>query len=121
MVNLGMAVPHIFSVPHAYQGESSQWLPNSWVCFPWFQKFAFGKGLFTDRMYSRKYFISHKNTGMDCHALLQGIFLPDTPHPHPQRLDSHLLCFLHWHADTLPLAPPGKPLKITGREREREN
>ena len=41
--------------------------------------------------------------------------------PAPQRLDSHLLSFLHWHAGTSPLAPPGKLLKITGREREREN
>jgi len=84
---LGMTAPHILSVSHAYQRESSQWLPNSWVCFPWFQKFAFGKGLFTDRMYSRKYFISHKNTGMDCHALLQGISLP-APRPPEIRFTS---------------------------------
>ena len=39
-----------------------------------------------------------KNTEMDCHALLQGIFL--TP-----GLNTHLLCFV----GSLPLAPPGKP------------
>ena len=38
----------------------------------------------------------------------------------PQRSDSYLLCLLHWHAGTLPLASPGMPLKVTGRERERE-
>ena len=40
-----------------------------------------------------------KNTGVDCHALLQGIFLT-------QILNSHLL---HWQMDSLPRAPPGKP------------
>ena len=30
-----------------------------------------------------------KNTGMGCHALLQGIFLT-------QGLNPHLLCLLHW-------------------------
>ena len=39
---------------------------------------------------------------MGCHALLQGIFLT-------QGLNQRLLCLLHWQADSLPLAPPGKP------------
>ena len=43
-----------------------------------------------------------KNTGVDCHALLQGIFPT-------QGSNLHLLCFLHWQVDSLPLAPPGKP------------
>ena len=42
-----------------------------------------------------------KNTGVDCHFLLQGIF-PS------QGLKLHLLCLLHWQAGPLPLAPPGK-------------
>ena len=43
-----------------------------------------------------------KNTGVDCHALLQGIF--------PTRgSNSRLLCVLHWQVDSLLLAPPGKP------------
>ena len=42
-----------------------------------------------------------KNTGMGCHFLLQGIFLT-------QGKNLHLLCLLHWQADCLPLAPPGK-------------
>ena len=37
-----------------------------------------------------------------CHALLWGIF-PS------QGLNPHLLCLLHWRAESLPLAPPGKP------------
>ena len=41
-----------------------------------------------------------KNTGVGCHALLQGIFLT-------QESNSHLL---HWQADSLPAEPPGKPL-----------
>ena len=40
-----------------------------------------------------------KNTGGGCHFLLQGIFLT-------QGLDP---CLLHWQAESLPLAPPGKP------------
>ena len=43
-----------------------------------------------------------KNTGVGCHALLQGIFLT-------QGLNSHLSCLLHWRASSLPPAPPGKP------------
>ena len=43
-----------------------------------------------------------KNTGMSCHALLQGIFLTQGSNP-------CLLCLLHWQAGPLPLAPPGKP------------
>ena len=42
-----------------------------------------------------------KNTGMGCHAVLQGIFPT-------QGLNSHLLYFLHWQAGSLPLAPPGQ-------------
>ena len=43
-----------------------------------------------------------KNTGVGCHFLFQGIFLT-------QGLNPHLLCLLHWQADSLPLVPPGKP------------
>ena len=43
---------------------------------------------------------SGKNTGVGC--LLQRIFLT-------QGLNLHLLCPLHWQADSLPLAPPGLP------------
>ena len=39
-----------------------------------------------------------KNTGVDCHALLQGIFPT-------QGLNPHLFRFLHWQADSLPLHP----------------
>ena len=38
---------------------------------------------------------------MSCHALLQKIF-------RTQGLNPHLLLLLHWQADCLPLAPPGK-------------
>ena len=43
-----------------------------------------------------------KNTGIGCHALLQGIFLT-------QGSNLCLLCLLHWQANSLPLMPPGKP------------
>jgi len=43
-----------------------------------------------------------KNTGVGCHALLQGIFLT-------QGLNLCLLGLLHWQVGSLPLAPPGKP------------
>ena len=43
-----------------------------------------------------------KNTGVGCHALLQGIFLTQGSNP-------HLLCLLCWQVGSLPLAPPGKP------------
>ena len=45
----------------------------------------------------------HKNTGVGCHFLLQGIFPT-------QRLNPCLQQLLHWRADSLPLAPPGKPI-----------
>ena len=45
---------------------------------------------------------SGKNTGMGCHALLQGIFLT-------QGLNPHLLHLLQWRAGSLPLAQLGKP------------
>ena len=46
-----------------------------------------------------------KNAGVDCHALLQGIFPTQGSSP-------PLLCLLHWQADSLPLTPSGKPPKI---------
>ena len=45
------------------------------------------------------------DTGMGCHALLQGIFLT-------QGLNSRLLYLLHWQVGSLPLVPPGKPIFI---------
>ena len=44
-----------------------------------------------------------KNTGVGCHALLQGIFPT-------QGSNLHLLCLLHWQEGSLALAPPRKPL-----------
>ena len=46
-----------------------------------------------------------KNTGVGCHALLQGIF-------RTQGSNLHFLGHLHWWAGSLPLAPPGKPSMI---------
>ena len=43
------------------------------------------------------------NTGVGCHALLQGTFLTQGSNP-------CLFCLLHWQAGSLPLAPPGKPV-----------
>ena len=48
-------------------------------------------------------FFSQSLAGEDCHFLLQGIFPI-------QRSKPHLLSFLKWKVDSLPLAPPGKPL-----------
>ena len=41
-----------------------------------------------------------KNTGVDCHFLLHGIFPA-------QRLNLHPLCLLYWQADSLPLSHHG--------------
>ena len=46
-----------------------------------------------------------KNTGVGCHAILQGIFLT-------QGLNLSLLCLLHWQMGSLPLAPTGKHIYI---------
>ena len=46
-----------------------------------------------------------KNTGVDCHALLQGIFLT-------QGWNLHFFFLLPWHVGSLPLAPPGKPILL---------
>ena len=43
-----------------------------------------------------------KNTGVDCHALLQGIFPT-------QGLNLHLLYLLYWQAGSYHQAPPGNP------------
>ena len=43
-----------------------------------------------------------KNTGLDFHALLSGIFPTQISNP-------CLLRFLHWKAGSLPLATSGKP------------
>ena len=45
---------------------------------------------------------------MSCQSLLQGIFLAQGSNPHHVRL-------LHWQADSLPLVPPGRPLKDPDR------
>ena len=45
-----------------------------------------------------------KNSGAGCHFLLQGIFLTQGLNPHLL----YLLLLLHWQADSLPLALPGK-------------
>ena len=50
-----------------------------------------------------------KNAGVGSHFLLQGIFPIQGPSP-------HLLCFLHWKAGSLTLAPPGKHIQKEGRE-----
>ena len=47
-----------------------------------------------------------KNTGVGCHALLQGIFLTQGLNP----------WLLHWQASCLPLVPPGKPRNLFGSE-----
>ena len=44
-----------------------------------------------------------KNTGVGCHALLQGVF------PTPG-LDPHLFCLLHWQAGSSPPAHLGSPV-----------
>ena len=46
-----------------------------------------------------------KNTGVDCRAILQGIFLTQEQNLCP-------LCLLHWQANSLPLAPPGEPCSL---------
>ena len=45
-----------------------------------------------------------KNTGVGCHALLQGIFPT-------QGLNPSLFFLLHWQAGSLPSVPSGKPKK----------
>ena len=52
-----------------------------------------------------------KNTGEGCHFLLQGIFSTRGSNPHLP----HLLSFLHWQVDSLPLAPPGCKYSRGGR------
>ena len=46
-----------------------------------------------------------KNTGVGCHALLQGIFLT-------QGLNPELLCLLCWQVGSLPLVSPRKPSQL---------
>ena len=50
-----------------------------------------------------------KNTGVGCHALLQGIVPTQGSNP-------DLLPLLHWQADSLPLASPGKPLNLADKD-----
>ena len=46
-----------------------------------------------------------RNTGVGCCALLQGMFLT-------QRLNSRLLCLLHWQAGSLLAEPSGTPKEV---------
>ena len=46
-----------------------------------------------------------ENTGVGCHALLQGIFPVQGSNP-------RLVCLLYWQVGSLPLAPPRKPIYI---------
>ena len=54
-----------------------------------------------------------KNTGVGCHALLQGIFPT-------QGSNQHLLCLLQWQAGSLPLASLGKMFITTLYVMEKE-
>ena len=45
-----------------------------------------------------------KNIEVGCQALLQGIFPTQGSNP-------RLLCLLHWQAHSLPLVPPGNPIR----------
>ena len=55
-----------------------------------------------------------KNTGVGCHALLQGIFLTQGWNP-------HLLCLLHRQAGSLLLVPPSITFTLqVGKLRHRE-
>ena len=47
-----------------------------------------------------------KNTGVGCHAHLQGIFLIQGSNP-------HFLCLLHWQDRSFTAEPPGMPLRNT--------
>ena len=49
-----------------------------------------------------------KNTGVGCHALLQGIFPT-------QESSLRLFCVLPWQVASLPLEPTGKPLNLRGQ------
>ena len=51
-------------------------------------------------LYPRDYL--GKNTGVCCHALLQGIFMTQGSNP-------HFLCLLHWQAGSLTLRHQGRP------------
>ena len=46
-----------------------------------------------------------KNTGVGCHALIQGIFPI-------QGSNECLICLLYWQVASLPLVPPGKPSPV---------
>ena len=46
-----------------------------------------------------------KNIGVGCHFPLQGLFLTQGLNPP----------LLHWQADSMPLAPPGKPCYYSGK------
>ena len=50
-----------------------------------------------------------KNVRVGCHALLQRIFPTQESNP-------RLLSLLHWQAESLPLAPPGKPCTAAAAE-----
>ena len=52
-----------------------------------------------------------KNTRVGCCFLLQGIFLT-------QGSNLHLLCLLHWQADSLPLVPHRNPQDFIQEQKE---
>ena len=67
------------------------------------------KLLSRDQLFATPWTVAHQAplsmgfpTGVGCHILLQEVF-------QNQRSNSHLLCLLHWQADSLPLHHLGNP------------
>ena len=84
----GLATRFIHDILNKLRAESLQSCPI--LCNPWTvaHQAPLSLGFF-------------KNTGVGCHALLQGIFPAQGSNP-------NLLCLLHWQAGSLPWVPPGK-------------
>ena len=83
--------------------QQGPWL-ESVISFPFCELHCLG-GLLSSRLGIQTSGItgfSSKNTGMGCHALLQGIFLTQVSNP-------RVLCLLVWQMDSLPLGHLGSP------------
>ena len=88
-------------------------IPRPWIIYAHAKLLQYCLTLVTPWTVARQATLSWdspgKNSGVGCHSLLQAIFLT-------QGSNLCLLCLLHWHAGSLPLVPPGKPMIIYGTQ-----
>ena len=95
----------VLECKYNWQYFKAKFLPEKWGSCSIVPNSLRPHGLQPTRLICHEIFPG-KNTGVGCHLLLQGIFPIQGSNLHR----CCLLHLLHWHADSLPLAPHGEPI-----------